>query len=42
MRYLSSEVAGGFRGVYVGLYATGNGQPATAPAHFDWFDYDPR
>lgn len=36
---LSSEVAGGFTGVYFGLYATGNGKPATAPAYFDWFDY---
>jgi alpha-N-arabinofuranosidase len=41
-RYLSSEVAGGFTGVYFGLYATGNGQPASTPAHFDWFDYEPR
>jgi alpha-N-arabinofuranosidase len=40
-RYLSSEVAGGFTGVYLGLYATGNGQPATTPARFDWFDYEP-
>ncbi len=42
VRYLSSEVAGGFTGVYLGLYATGNGQPASSPAHFDWFDYEPR
>jgi alpha-N-arabinofuranosidase len=41
-RYLSSEVAGGFTGVYVGLYATGNGQPSTVPARFDWFDYEAR
>jgi len=40
-RYLSSEVAGGFTGVYFGLYATGNGQVATSPADFDWFDYQP-
>jgi alpha-N-arabinofuranosidase len=40
-RYLSSEVAGGFTGVYFGLYATGKGGPASAPAHFDWFDYEP-
>ena len=39
-RYLSSEVAGGFTGVYFGLYATGNGQPASVPAAFDWFDYE--
>jgi len=40
-RFLSSEVAGGFVGTYVGLYATGNGAAAAAPAHFDWFDYEP-
>jgi alpha-N-arabinofuranosidase len=39
-RFLSSEVAGGFVGTYVGLYATGNGAPAAAPAAFDWFDYE--
>jgi xylan 1,4-beta-xylosidase len=38
-RYLSSEVAGGFTGVYFGLYATGSGKPASVPADFDWFDY---
>ncbi len=38
-RYLSTEVAGGFTGVYLGLYATGRGCPALAPADFDWFDY---
>jgi alpha-N-arabinofuranosidase len=41
-RYLSSEVAGGFTGVYLGLYAAGSGASAGAPAHFDWFDYEPR
>src|SRR5450432_1432046 len=38
-RYLSSEVAGGFTGVYLGMYASGNGEAATVPADFDWFDY---
>lgn len=38
-RYLATEVARGFTGVYVGLYATGNGQACSAPADFDWFDY---
>jgi alpha-N-arabinofuranosidase len=38
-RYLSSEVAGGFNGVVIGLYATGRGRAATAPADFDWFEY---
>ena len=40
-RYLSTEVAGGFTGVYLAMYATGNGRPATKPADFDWFDYIP-
>ena len=40
-RYLATEVAGGFTGVMLGMYATGNGQPASAPADFDWFDYEP-
>jgi alpha-N-arabinofuranosidase len=38
-RYLSTEVAGGFTGVYFALYASGNGQPCGAPADFDWFEY---
>lgn len=36
---LSTEVAGGFTGVFFGLYATGNGRHATTPAYFDWFEY---
>jgi len=27
--------------VFVGLYATGNGQKSTGPADFDWFEYRP-
>lgn len=38
---LSTEVAGGFTGVFFGLYATGNGKPCAAPASFDWFQYTP-
>ncbi|MEK7767328.1 MAG: glycoside hydrolase family 43 protein, partial [bacterium] len=41
-RYLSTEVAGGFTGVYLAMYATGNGSPCTRPADFDWFDYRER
>jgi alpha-N-arabinofuranosidase len=41
-RYLSTEVAGGFTGAYLALFATGNGQLATRPARFDWFEYEPR
>ena len=40
-RYVSSEVAGGFTGVFFGLYATGTGSAALAPAYFDWFEYSP-
>jgi alpha-N-arabinofuranosidase len=36
---LSSEVAGGFTGVYFGLFAATGGGAAMPPADFDWFDY---
>ncbi|MBN1790453.1 MAG: glycoside hydrolase family 43 protein [Bacteroidales bacterium] len=39
-RYLSSEVAGGFTGVYLGMFAEGNAKSKATPAYFDWFDYD--
>lgn len=38
-RYLSTEVAGGFTGVFFAMYATGNGADCAHPADFDWFDY---
>jgi alpha-N-arabinofuranosidase len=31
-----------FTGLMVGLYASGNGQPGTTTAYFDWFDYQPQ
>ncbi len=34
-RYLSTEVAGGFTGRVIGVYA------ATGTVHVDWFDYEP-
>lgn len=34
-RHLSTEVAGGFTGRVIGMYAT------TGTVHFDWFDYGP-
>ncbi len=40
-RYLSTEVAGGFTGVYLAMYATGNGIPCRNPADFDGFGYLP-
>jgi xylan 1,4-beta-xylosidase len=39
-RYLTSEVAGGFTGVYFGMYATGNGCNCGVPADFHWFEYN--
>jgi xylan 1,4-beta-xylosidase len=41
-RYLSSETIGGFTGVFIGLYATGNGKVCTANSDYDWFEYDAR
>jgi xylan 1,4-beta-xylosidase len=38
---LSTEVAGGYTGVYFGMYATGHGRACTHPAYFDWFQYTP-
>ena len=39
-RYLSTEVAGGFTGVMIGLYTSSNGKVSKAKAYFDWFDYE--
>lgn len=39
-RYLSTETVGWFTGVYVGLYATGNGERCKVPASFDTFNYE--
>ncbi len=38
-RYLSTEVAGGFTGIMIGLYATSNGKQSQTKAYYDWFDY---
>ncbi|GGO06672.1 glycoside hydrolase family 43 protein [Saccharibacillus kuerlensis] len=38
---LSSETAGGFTGVYLGLYASGGGSASSAAAAFRWFRYAP-
>ena len=37
---LSTEVIGGFTGVFIGMYASGNGTANVNPADFDWFDYE--
>ena len=36
---ISTETAGGFTGIYLGLFASGNGQMNKTLAEFDWFDY---
>lgn len=38
---LAKEIAGGFTGVFFGMYATGNGEKSSTPAHFDYFNYRP-
>ncbi len=38
-RILSTPVAGGFTGAYVGMYASSNGRSSTNTADFDWFEY---
>jgi xylan 1,4-beta-xylosidase len=38
---LSSELSGGFTGVYLGMYALGGKTAEMPPADFDWFEYVP-
>ncbi|MEP7135777.1 MAG: glycoside hydrolase family 43 protein [Chloroflexota bacterium] len=38
-RILSTPVAGGFVGAWIGMYASSNGQPSKNHADFDWFEY---
>lgn len=40
-RYLATEVTGGYNGVVIGLYATGNGEACAANADFCGFKYLP-
>ncbi|MDR0537978.1 MAG: glycoside hydrolase family 43 protein [Tannerellaceae bacterium] len=40
MCFISNDNAGGFTGVYIGLYATGNGKQSRTKARYDWFDYE--
>lgn len=39
-RFLATEFAGGFTGVFLGPYAASSAG-RSAPAYFDWFDYSP-
>jgi xylan 1,4-beta-xylosidase len=38
-KFLSTETAGGFVGVVIGMYGTSQGSSSTSKAHFDWFEY---
>mgnify|MGYP005833901315 CR=1 FL=1 len=38
-KYISAELAGGWNGVMMGMYASGNGKKSNSPVDFDWFDY---
>ena len=38
-RVLSTQVAGGFVGPHIGLYASSNGQPSESAADYDYFEY---
>jgi xylan 1,4-beta-xylosidase len=38
-RILSTPVAGGFTGTYIGMYASSNGLLSSNRADFDWFAY---
>lgn len=38
-RILSTDVAGGFVGSYIGIFASSNGESSLNHADFDWFEY---
>lgn len=38
-RILSTDIAGGFVGTYIGLFASSNGAESNNHADFDWFSY---
>ena len=38
-RILSTPMAGGFIGAYIGMYASSNGKPSENHADWDWFEY---
>lgn len=39
-KFLGTEVTGGYNGVIIGMFATGNGIESNAYADFDFFDYE--
>jgi xylan 1,4-beta-xylosidase len=41
-QFLGSELAGTWTGVFIAMYATGNGSKCVNPADLNWFDYTAR
>jgi alpha-N-arabinofuranosidase len=41
-RYISTEVAGGFTGVMIGMHCTKNSPKSQVSADFSYFDYIPK
>ena len=39
-QYLGTELASTFTGVFVAMFASGNGELSDCPADFDWFEYE--
>jgi alpha-N-arabinofuranosidase len=39
VRFVTTQIAGGYTGTFLGLFATAHGQSRRNVAHFDWFDY---
>ena len=39
-RYISTETAGGFTGIMLGLYATASSDASKAYVDFEYFDYE--
>ncbi|MGK7397605.1 MAG: glycoside hydrolase family 43 protein [Candidatus Cyclobacteriaceae bacterium M3_2C_046] len=40
-QYVSTELASSWSGVFIAMYASGNGHQAESKARFDWFNYQP-
>jgi alpha-N-arabinofuranosidase len=39
-KYISTEVADGFTGVYLAMYAVSDSKKSGSIAYYDWFNYD--
>jgi len=37
---VSNEVVGGFTGLFIGMYASGNEKDNINPTDFEWFDFE--